>query len=948
MTQPTSRRPKPQTSSKKGAADKEKNATSKRPARPSPKRKSLPNAKLEQRVIERTARLESANAQLKDLNVQLEEEIAERKPVAEQLVQHAQDLELLSGAALRLLRLDPGEDLLAFVGQQIRSWVGDAIVVVSSYDAQKNTTTLHTFFASEPETAQLVGLLGREPAGLAFEVTPKYREMMLEGALQRVDGGLYALSFEQLPVPVCRQLEATLNVQSVYAAPFAVGDDLLGTVAILSHCAGPLPRAAMVGSFLSQAAVAVERWRAERALRENQEDLGHAQRVAQIGSWRLDVRRNDLRWSDETYRMFGIPKGTPLTYETFLETVHPDDRAAVDRAWQAALRGEPYDIEHRIVVGDVVRWVRERAELEFDPQGNLRGGFGAAQDITERKEAEQQLRRATEEWERTFDNVPDLVAIIDPEHRILRANRALAQHLGVTLEQCIGQPCYTAVHGLGCPPDFCPHMLTLTDGLTHTAEVHEPRLGGDFLVSTTPLTDEHGRLIGSIHVARDITERIQTEQRIQALNQDLEQRAAELESANEELEVAVEELRIANDDLQKEIGERRRAEAALRESEHKFSVMFEKAGFAAALSRLPDGTLVNVNEPWVKVFGYPKQEAIGKTTLELNINPDAEGRARILAQLQEKGSARDVELRLRTKAGEWRTFLTNVDLVEIGGHKYILNTAQDVTARKQAEDQVTMLNQALKRRAAQLEIANQELERLATSMAKDLRAPLVSIGHVTRVILEDFGAQLPPQAVQLFDMIRANTGEMDQLTDGLLKLVEIAQHPLEKQPVDCEHLVRAVLAELQPECEGRRVEITVGPLPDCEGDPALLKQVWSHLLANALKFTRPRELARIEVGSWKPALSGVEGLEVGSSMPEGQDESSPTSNIYFVRDNGVGFAKEYADRIFRAFQRFHHAEEYEGVGLGLAVVESIVRHHGGRVWSESEVDHGATFYFTVS
>jgi PAS domain S-box-containing protein len=143
----------------------------------------------------------------------------------------------------------------------------------------------------------------------------------------------------------------------------------------------------------------LERRVAERtaALRESEEDLNRAQAVARVGSWRLDVRKNELLWSEENHRIFGISEGTLLTYEAFLATVHPDDREYVDRKWMAGLRGEPYDIEHRIVVGDSVKWVRERAELELDKDGTLLGGFGTTQDITERKRAEEEVRRGIKE-----------------------------------------------------------------------------------------------------------------------------------------------------------------------------------------------------------------------------------------------------------------------------------------------------------------------------------------------------------------------------------------------------------------------------------------------------------------------------------------------------------------------------------------------------------------------
>ena len=128
--------------------------------------------------------------------------------------------------------------------------------------------------------------------------------------------------------------------------------------------------------------------RSTAALWESRQDLDYAQTVGQIGSWRLNVQRNELRWSDENHRIFGIPTGTPLTYETFLSTVHPEDREYVDRMWQAALRGEPYDIEHRLIVAGEVKWVRERAVLEFGKKGNLLGGFGITQDITDHKRNE--------------------------------------------------------------------------------------------------------------------------------------------------------------------------------------------------------------------------------------------------------------------------------------------------------------------------------------------------------------------------------------------------------------------------------------------------------------------------------------------------------------------------------------------------------------------------------
>ena len=259
-------------------------------------------------------------------------------------------------------------------------------------------------------------------------------------------------------------------------------------------------------------------------LRESERDLNRAQAVARIGSWRLDLQNNLLQWSDEVYRIFGIPKETPLTYETFLAAVHPDDHEYVDRKWKAALQGEPYDIEHRIIVNGEVKWVREKAELEFDKVNNvLVSGFGTVQDITERKQAEQALHRAKQEWERTFDAIPDLIAILDDKHRIVRANQALAKKLGKTPEQCVGLPCYKAVHGTEQPLECCPHTKTMKNGQEYIEEIYDERLGGYFLVSTTPLTDEKGQMIGSVHVARNISDLKQLEKKLEEYAKHLEE-----------------------------------------------------------------------------------------------------------------------------------------------------------------------------------------------------------------------------------------------------------------------------------------------------------------------------------------------------------------------------------------------------------------------------------------
>ena len=178
--------------------------------------------------------------------------------------------------------------------------------------------------------------------------------------------------------------------------------------------------------------------RSTAALWESRQDLDYAQTVGQIGSWRLNVQSNELRWSTETHRIFGIPKGTPLTFETFLSSVHPDDREYVDRMWQAALRGEPYDIEHRLIAAGEVKWIRERAVLEFDKKGNLLGGFGITQDITSHKRNELLLEESRQRYASIVESAMDAIITIDTDQRIALFNAAAEKMFGCKADKAIG------------------------------------------------------------------------------------------------------------------------------------------------------------------------------------------------------------------------------------------------------------------------------------------------------------------------------------------------------------------------------------------------------------------------------------------------------------------------------------------------------------------------------
>ncbi len=368
------------------------------------------------------------------------------------------------------------------------------------------------------------------------------------------------------------------------------------------------------------------------------------------------------------------------------------------------------------------------------------------------------------------------------------------------------------------------------------------------------------------------------------------------------------------------------AERALRQ----WADAFEHCAHGIALGVPASNEVMACNPALAGMLGLRACDVVGSRLPDLFAPEDRDS---VRAGAAEADRVGQVRLELRMLRVDGAPFPVQLDVVSVrdvdGQARYRVATAQDIRARREAEAALRELNAKLEsrvgERTSELEVANKELEAFSYSVSHDLRAPLRAIDGFSEAVLSDYGTHLPPDGARQLGLIREGAQQMGRLIDDLLTFSRLSRQALVRREVDVRQLIDVVLEELRPERTGRAVEIDIDPLPRCRADRSLLKQVWVNLLSNAHKYTRGRAPARIRIG-----FRSQDGLEA-----------------YYVADNGTGFDMRYADKLFRVFQRLHRAEEFEGTGVGLAIVERILSRHGGRVWVEAAVDRGATFFFTL-
>jgi PAS domain S-box-containing protein len=620
-------------------------------------------------------------------------------------------------------------------------------------------------------------------------------------------------------------------------------------------------------------------------LKRMNEHSSLATRAARLGVWDWDIQKNELIWDDRMYELYGVKREDFAgAYEVWLQGIHPDDRAFSDEISKQARRGErPYDTEFRVVWPDnSIHYLKAYGQFVRDENGQPLRMTGINYDITERKLAEVRLRESETRFRTFVDHAADAFFLHGEGGTILDVNRQACESLGYSRQELMGMtPFDFDAHNT---PSFIDQMAArLAAGEVVGFDTWHRRKDGSVFpveVRTRPLRQGEHNL--AVSFARDITER---KQMIEAL-------AAQ---------------------------------------EREFRTLAENSPDNIARYDVNCRTIY-VNPTLEKTLGLSASNMLGPTPAEAAlINESAEYHEKV-AQVLETGKEAEIDLVLPDE-GEGVRF-NNIRFVAErgtdGAITGVLAIGRDVTERKQAEKEIQQMNRELENRVVertfQLEAANKELEAFAYSVSHDLRAPLRHIDGFLELLQKRNTGALDERSQHYMDTISDAAKRMGELIDDLLAFSRMGRCEMAKKPVDLGILVQEVIREYEPETQDRLVHWHIADLPTVTGDLAMLRAALANLVANALKFTRQRQAAEIEIGC----------------LPNQNAET-----IVFVRDNGAGFDMAYANKLFGVFQRLHRVDEFEGSGIGLANVRRIINRHGGRTWAEGKVNQGATFYFSL-
>ena len=518
--------------------------------------------------------------------------------------------------------------------------------------------------------------------------------------------------------------------------------------------------------------------------------------------------------------------------------------------------------------------------------------------ITGNISAELAAEEARRYAESIVETVREPLLVLDADLKIISANRSFYRTFKVTPGETIG----SFIYDLGNKQWDIPKLRELLEEVLPEKETFDDfEVAHDFQdighkIMLLNARQIHRKDIGAkmiLLAIEDITERKEIEDGLEKTRKELEVTKISEDAAREYAESIINTVRrpliILNQDLR----------------------------------------VVSVSRSFYEVFKVNPNETVGELIYDLGNKQWDIPKLRELLEtiLPEKATFDNYEVEHDFADIGRRVMLLNARQIQRvpGKERVILLAIEDITERKLTEGKVQALNQELEQHITELQVVNEELKTFSYAVSHDLKAPLVTIGGFSRRLLEKYGDSLDEKGQQYLKMINTSSIRMEELIRGLLSFFSSGREVVNFSSLKMEKMVWEVFNQLKGMCPNRTIHLHVETMPDLKGDEAMITQVIVNLLSNAIKYTRPREIAVIYVGGWTEA----------------------ERNVYYVKDNGIGFLIEDADKLFNAFERLQRTEEFEGTGLGLAIVKRVIERHGGAVWAEGKIGEGATFNFTI-
>lgn len=643
-------------------------------------------------------------------------------------------------------------------------------------------------------------------------------------------------------------------------------------------------------SILSLDKTDIRRQMAEKDLKKSEKSLIEAQRIAHFGNWNWNIKTNELLWSDEIYRIFGLkPQEFGATYDAFLSYVHPDDRDFVNNAVKDALKGiGQYGIDHRVLRPDgEVRIVHELGKVFFGENNNPIRMIGTVHDVTESRIANERIKMQAE----LINLTHDAILVVDMDGKITFWNRGAEETYGWSRGEVLGKTTHELLQ-TKYPKPLDEIKSDIINYKRWDGELeHKKRDGTSIIVLSrwSLQKDETGKPMGFLEINTDITKRKEAEEK--------------LETYLHELELSTEEIR--------------RSHIELDALHRKYLDLFNSAPIGyITLNR--EGIIIEVNDTVVELMGFAKSY-LTMNVFSLFITSNFKNEFyRILKKTIETGKRQTSELKLTKKDGT--TFYALTEFIFSQADRQFKVTITDITRRKKLEEQMKELIEELKR-------SNDELQQFTYITSHDLQEPLRSIASFAQLLEKRYKGKLDPDADEYIDFMVDGAVRMKEMIQGLLDYSLVGTEGGKFRQVNVETALDNALSNLYVAIKENNAEITHDELPIVTADENQLIQLFQNLIGNAIKFKKHEVLPKIRISARK--------------------DPQKNEYVFSVSDNGIGMETQYTDKIFEVFKRLHTIDEYRGTGIGLAIAKRIVERHGGRIWVESELGKGSTFYFTI-